>query len=341
MQRQTEISTKKQYEANNQQERIQDVVAAYKGALSRPTSPSNRYRTPQSAHTTIDMESSGHVQLRKASICSISSLEESVPAKAYTLTIRRAPAKIVRLVGGKSGGNQPKVKSTTYIQPLGIKHSHKNRQTVQQLENSAEGTPLKGEKKEEGAHTAVLSGQRVSIRIQMALGRESLGVQLYFTRILTQPHCHEDAAGQDAIHYAKAVCPTCNAVETIEHFLVKCSVPARVMIWALAEEFWRKKQDSWLEISFGKVLACSLTTFKMVQTLNSRVLQDCMVTNTLRYGRKRALRKELVLRTRSGVLKDNNMLPNDWVEISGVLVVTESVRKRTLDTYDEPARVPH
>ncbi|SJK98132.1 uncharacterized protein ARMOST_01392 [Armillaria ostoyae] len=57
------------------------------------------------------MESSNHVQRRKASvtsICSTSSLEESVPQRAYTVTIRRAPAKIVRVIGVKSGGNQQK-----------------------------------------------------------------------------------------------------------------------------------------------------------------------------------------------------------------------------------------
>ncbi|KAG1889238.1 hypothetical protein F4604DRAFT_1505893, partial [Suillus subluteus] len=58
---------------------------------------------------------------------------------------------------------------------------------------------------------------------------------------------------------------------------------------------------------------------RWVATLNKRLNFDKLFTDTLRYGKK-ALRENLVLRTWSGVLLDEDDLPDNWIRQSGVLV---------------------
>ncbi|KAJ7574960.1 hypothetical protein C8J56DRAFT_802209 [Mycena floridula] len=49
-----------------------------------------------------------------------------------------------------------------------------------------------------------------------------------------------------------------------------------------------------------------------VQVMNERLKNDCLMTNQARYG-KRALNSDLVLRTWSGTLRDENSLPDSWI----------------------------
>ncbi|KAK0226510.1 hypothetical protein IW262DRAFT_1294688 [Armillaria fumosa] len=98
--------------------------------------------TPESTHAVINMESSNPVQRRKASvtsICSTSSLEESVPQRAYTM--RRAPAKIMRIAGIKSGGNQQKDRHDRSRERRGSAHVVALR-GVGPIGISGEGVPL-------------------------------------------------------------------------------------------------------------------------------------------------------------------------------------------------------
>jgi ribonuclease HI len=58
---------------------------------------------------------------------------------------------------------------------------------------------------------------------------------------------------------------------------------------------------------------------RWIATINKRLKFDKLLTNTSKYG-KSALRENLVLRTWSGVLKDEDNLPDNWIRKEGVLV---------------------
>ncbi|KAF8176886.1 hypothetical protein K438DRAFT_1607107 [Mycena galopus ATCC 62051] len=50
-----------------------------------------------------------------------------------------------------------------------------------------------------------------------------------------------------------------------------------------------------------------------------RFMVDCAATNEIKYG-KRAIKKKTVLKTWKGVLKNEELLPQDWTRETGVLV---------------------
>lgn len=56
---------------------------------------------------------------------------------------------------------------------------------------------------------------------------------------------------------------------------------------------------------------------KWLFTINSRLKFDKILTNVSRYGKK-ALSEELVLKTWSGVLRDEDNIPDNWIRLSGV-----------------------
>ncbi|KAG1800547.1 ribonuclease H-like protein, partial [Suillus variegatus] len=58
---------------------------------------------------------------------------------------------------------------------------------------------------------------------------------------------------------------------------------------------------------------------RWISTINRRLKYDKLLTNTSRYGKK-ALRESLVLHTWSGVLLDEDDLPDNWIRTAGVLV---------------------
>ncbi|KAG1856194.1 hypothetical protein C8R48DRAFT_749170 [Suillus tomentosus] len=58
---------------------------------------------------------------------------------------------------------------------------------------------------------------------------------------------------------------------------------------------------------------------RWILTINKRLKYDKILTNTARYG-KRALKESLVLQTWSGVLLDEDDLPDNWIKHAGVLV---------------------
>lgn len=64
---------------------------------------------------------------------------------------------------------------------------------------------------------------------------------------------------------------------------------------------------------------------RWVAAINSRIKLDKIVTNKHRYGSK-AVSKEKVLKTWSGVLYDEDSLPEDWTRHSEVLVGIASQR---------------
>jgi hypothetical protein len=74
---------------------------------------------------------------------------------------------------------------------------------------------------------------------------------------------------------------------------------------------------------------------RWIHVINRRLALDQAMTNT-RYGKK-ALDKSLVLRTWSGVLKDEASLPEDWIRQPGVLVgIVPLEQPRRQDHLIEP-----
>ena len=64
---------------------------------------------------------------------------------------------------------------------------------------------------------------------------------------------------------------------------------------------------------------------KWLAMINNRLSMDCLMTDRRRYGKK-ALKSKDVLLTWSGVLMDQENLPDNWLWQSGVLVGIRSKR---------------
>ena len=58
---------------------------------------------------------------------------------------------------------------------------------------------------------------------------------------------------------------------------------------------------------------------RWVHALNVRLGIDCLLINKAKYG-SRALKKSLVLKTWTGILRDEDRLPSDWTRETRVLV---------------------
>ncbi|KAG1850333.1 hypothetical protein F4604DRAFT_1883682 [Suillus subluteus] len=146
-------------------------------------------------------------------------------------------------------------------------------------------------------------------------------------------------------------CALCGDTETMEHILLDCTKStAKGTVWATAKAFWLKREKSWPEITVGSIMGCNLAKFKnernkimtsknrllmiilsksahllieiynrWVHTMNKRLKFDRLLTDSKRYGKK-AIQAEKVLRTWSGLLLNEDGLPDNWVHQSGVLV---------------------
>ena len=68
-------------------------------------------------------------------------------------------------------------------------------------------------------------------------------------------------------------------------------------------------------------------TNRWLQAINVRLKMDRLHTDTLKYG-KRALKEKLVLQTWSGVLYNEQDLPDNWIRAAGVLVGSTPCRPR-------------
>ncbi|KAJ6533919.1 hypothetical protein DFH09DRAFT_835620, partial [Mycena vulgaris] len=58
---------------------------------------------------------------------------------------------------------------------------------------------------------------------------------------------------------------------------------------------------------------------KWLKAVNTALRRDCVSTDKIKFG-SLALKKQLVLNTWSGLLMDENSLPDDWTYTEGVLV---------------------
>ncbi|KAJ7093994.1 hypothetical protein B0H15DRAFT_905021 [Mycena belliarum] len=60
----------------------------------------------------------------------------------------------------------------------------------------------------------------------------------------------------------RAVCQECEALEDLDHILIKCKCPGQALIWAAAKNLWLEKETSWPEVSLGTILGCGLAEFR-------------------------------------------------------------------------------
>ena len=56
-----------------------------------------------------------------------------------------------------------------------------------------------------------------------------------------------------------AVCPECGVVESVEHIMLECQIPAADEVWRAARQIWEGAGETWPSMSFGIVLGCGLT----------------------------------------------------------------------------------
>ncbi|EPS94243.1 hypothetical protein FOMPIDRAFT_1134737 [Fomitopsis schrenkii] len=172
-------------------------------------------------------------------------------------------------------------------------------------------------------------------------------------------------------HEERAMCPTCDTLESLNHILLECHATGQARVWALARSTWERKTLTWEQpvlndilaigprsrtvtidhrtpghiarlwrilisesayliwkmrcervIEYGEIrgwqhTADSVTT-RWLAAMNSRLRQDQIGTSS-RYGRL-ALKKNIVLSTWRGTIKDERELPADWTRVRKVLV---------------------
>ncbi|KAG1807200.1 hypothetical protein EV424DRAFT_1474235 [Suillus variegatus] len=124
----------------------------------------------------------------------------------------------------------------------------------------------------------------------------------------------------------RGICDICSSPERMEHILLKRKLIPLRMIWKAAQDLWCKRKATWPEIHFSTILGCNLATFynnngkKMVgksRLFKIIVLESAHLIWKLR---NKALKMEMVLKTWSRVLLNEEYLPDNWVQKSGVLV---------------------
>jgi ribonuclease HI/exonuclease III len=59
----------------------------------------------------------------------------------------------------------------------------------------------------------------------------------------------------------RGICPLCNEQEDMDHILTKCTSPARTTAWALANDVWRRRNESPLPEDLGGILGSGLAKF--------------------------------------------------------------------------------
>ncbi|KAI0818953.1 ribonuclease H-like protein [Irpex lacteus] len=153
----------------------------------------------------------------------------------------------------------------------------------------------------------------------------------------------------------RAKCKKCNEIESMDHILFACTAPGQGRIWSLAKAMFKKKTNKDLKVSMGLVLdrnhkiqqgASRLATILLTESayliwkircqpqkaipqnaitnkwyaaINARLKTDLALTSKRLPASKR-VKPELVLKTWSGVLDREHLLPDDWINWTGVLV---------------------
>jgi len=60
----------------------------------------------------------------------------------------------------------------------------------------------------------------------------------------------------------RAICPTCDELETTDHILTTCKSSSQETVWSLTKELWTMKNLPWPQTSLGSILGCGITDFR-------------------------------------------------------------------------------
>ncbi|KAJ7049158.1 hypothetical protein C8F01DRAFT_1353697 [Mycena amicta] len=158
-------------------------------------------------------------------------------------------------------------------------------------------------------------------------------------------------------HFAE--CAHCKAVENLDHIMLECNNQYTKQIWMLSEELWRMRYRVWPRLNWGLLLDYRNRFFailvsnsmyliwklrnehrfeqkihshseihnRWVATMNAALKRDILLTNKIRFGQL-AFNKESVLNTWSGILWNEESLPDDWTRTKGVLVGIRPISER-------------
>jgi ribonuclease HI len=59
----------------------------------------------------------------------------------------------------------------------------------------------------------------------------------------------------------RAMCTTCDVIESMEHILTECQHPTRQQIWNHAREMWPHNDQTWPPVMLGTALGCGLLSY--------------------------------------------------------------------------------
>ena len=59
----------------------------------------------------------------------------------------------------------------------------------------------------------------------------------------------------------RGTCPLCDETEDMEHILLRCKAETRELAWTMANEVWKKKDQTTLPTTLGGILGCGLASF--------------------------------------------------------------------------------
>ena len=77
----------------------------------------------------------------------------------------------------------------------------------------------------------------------------------------------------------RSECKQCHKTESMEHILTECNAPGQAVIWSLAEEMWKKRNQKWPKPTLGIILASPnmrLTSRKDTQDSSARLYRILM-----------------------------------------------------------------
>ena len=79
-------------------------------------------------------------------------------------------------------------------------------------------------------------------------------VRQFLFKVMHQPHMIENVWSGIQGYETRAICETCNAIESMEHILLECRSVATRTIWKKAKGTWPHGRQAWPDISISTIL---------------------------------------------------------------------------------------
>ncbi|KAJ7663723.1 hypothetical protein DFH06DRAFT_986691 [Mycena polygramma] len=96
----------------------------------------------------------------------------------------------------------------------------------------------------------------------------------------------------------------------------------RILISETMFAIWKVRNDCVIKRA-GEPLVENAIRNKWLNTINTRLQFDCLLTNYKKYGKQNSIKASLVIQTWKSTLLDEENLPDDWTNKPGVLVGIE------------------